>query len=198
MGLEVVTPPAAPALTVIEAEQWLRVDAGSETALLTDLIQAATAWCEEHAGVALIERTLRLHLDAWPEGDEPIRLPMPPAKSVSLVRYYDEANTLQTMPAEDYILDTVSRPGRLTAAPGKTWPAIAQRINAVQVTFVAGYGTTAAAVPQRARQAIRFLVGHFYENREEVLTGTISKRIEMAARDLMGQLWHGRIDVGGT
>ena len=40
-------------------------------------------------------------------------------------------------------------------------------MNAVNVTFVAGYGG-ASAVPSSFKQAIQLLAGHWYENREAV------------------------------
>jgi uncharacterized phiE125 gp8 family phage protein len=40
-------------------------------------------------------------------------------------------------------------------------------------------------VPEKIKQAIKFLVGHLYEHREQTLTGTISKEIEVNAMDLI-------------
>jgi uncharacterized phiE125 gp8 family phage protein len=58
-------------------------------------------------------------------------------------------------------------------------------MNPICVTYKAGW-TTAALVPQTIRQAMLLLIGHWYENREEALTGTISRSIEFGVKALLG------------
>ncbi|NDB18915.1 MAG: phage gp6-like head-tail connector protein [Actinobacteria bacterium] len=43
-------------------------------------------------------------------------------------------------------------------------------------------------VPKQAVHAINMLIGHWYFNREAVLTGTISKEIELAVAALLSPL----------
>ena len=55
----------------------------------------------------------------------------------------------------DYQVDTASEPGRIKLVPGVSWPAVeADKVNAVQITYVAGYGANETDVPSRIRQAI--------------------------------------------
>jgi uncharacterized phiE125 gp8 family phage protein len=54
----------------------------------------------------------------------------------------------------------------------------------IQVTYVAGYGA-AASVPQKYKQAMLLLIGHWYENRETVIVGTISGPIALAVDSLI-------------
>ncbi|MCW5861278.1 MAG: head-tail connector protein, partial [Caldilineales bacterium] len=50
-----------------------------------------------------------------------------------------------------------------------------RELNAIHIRFEAGYGA-ASAVPTRYKQALKLLVGHWYENREAILaTGAIPK-----------------------
>jgi uncharacterized phiE125 gp8 family phage protein len=50
--------------------------------------------------------------------------------------------------------------------PDYSWPSVqASRDNAVQVQYVAGYGTTAASVPQELCQAIEALAAFWFEVR---------------------------------
>jgi hypothetical protein len=51
----------------------------------------------------------------------------------------------------------------------------------------AGYGA-ASAVPDDAKQAILLLASHWVENREAVLSGTISKEIELSYTALTDRL----------
>lgn len=64
-----------------------------------------------------------------------------------------------------YIVVATREPGRVCLAPGQSWPVVQSRINAVEVTFVAGYGL-AANVPQDLKSAQLLLLGHLHENRE--------------------------------
>jgi hypothetical protein len=61
------------------------------------------------------------------------------------------------------------------------------------VTIVAAGGyTSVSEVPQLAKQAIHMLVGHWYANRETVITGTISKEVELSYRALLSRIaWGG-------
>jgi hypothetical protein len=60
----------------------------------------------------------------------------------------------------------VSEPARIRLADGQTWPSLqSDRINAIQITYVAGYAS-AYQVPAGIRHAIKLLAGDLYENRE--------------------------------
>ena len=39
--------------------------------------------------------------------------------------------------------------------------------------------------PEDVLQAVRFIVGHYYANREQVITGTTVSDVPLAARDLL-------------
>ena len=69
------------------------------------------------------------------------------------------------MSSSQYIVDANREPGRVWLAPDQTWPVVQSRINAVEVTFVAGFGL-AVDVPQDLKSTQLLLLGHLYENRE--------------------------------
>lgn len=190
MALVLVTAPAVEPITLTEAKSHLRVDITDDDALITALIIAAREYCEGFQNRACITQTWDLWLDSFPSEDY-IRIPLPPLQSVASVKYYGTDNAEYTMAAADYFVDNKSEPGRLVLAYGKSWPSVALRpANGVVVRFVAGYGGTAANVPQKVKQAMLLLIGHWYANREAVLTGSISKEIEFAVNSL---LWLGRV-----
>ncbi len=72
-----------------------------------------------------------------------------------------------------YIVDASREPGRVCLAAGQVWPVVQSKVNAVEVTFVAGYGL-AADMPQDLKSAQLLLLGHLYENREAVTLRTIA------------------------
>lgn len=189
MALVRKIPPASEPVTLGEAKSHVRVDTADDDALINGLIRAAREYCEDFQGRSYLEQTWQLWLDAWPEGNE-IILPRPPLKSVTHVKYYGADGTEYTLPATDYIVDTVSEPGRIVLGYGKTWPSITLRLaNAIVVEYVAGRAAV-GEVPQRVKQAMQLLVGHWYEHREAVLTGSISKEIELSVHAL---LWPDRV-----
>lgn len=199
-ALTIATPPASEPVSLAQAKLHLRVDGSDEDALITSLIVTARKTCEQWSGRSFMAQTWDLWLNAFPSRSgraasmappDAILLPRPPLVSVTYVKYTDTAQVLQTLTeGVDYFVDDTREPGQVLPAYGKTWPAALDYVNVVQVRYLAGEAD-AANVDERAKQAMLLLVGHWYENREAVLTGATSREIEMAARTLMHQLWHG-------
>lgn len=186
MKLRVVTGPASEIISLDEAKAHLRVVGDDEDAYIYSLIITAREMCELGSRRALMTQTLELGLECWPNNAE-ISLPRPPLQSVTSLTYLDSAGITQTMPALDYIVDTFSQPGRLVLGYGKFWPgATLQPGTPIRVRYVAGYGS-AAQVPQYYRQAIKLLIGHFYENREAVVVanGTAAVELPLAVKSLI-------------
>jgi len=151
--------PAQEPVTLAEALEHLREDAGVADAYVTSLITAARTACEERIERTLISTEWKLTLDSFPDA---IVLHRPPVISVASVKYLDAEGVEQTLDPADYLLDSVSEPGYLVPAPGKAWPDTQDRINAVTVTYTAGYGVTAASVPKPLTQWILLAIGEMY------------------------------------
>lgn len=184
MTIKIITPPASEPVVLPDAVLHCRIDGTEENALVTALIVAAREYCEKYSGRAYITQTIRASFDGWPRF--PINLPRPPLVSVSSIKYYGEENTEYTLDAASYFVDTDSEPGRVALAAGISLPSITLRdINAVQVTYTAGYGN-AAAVPQRVKQAMLLLIGYWYQNREAAALGKVSSEISFAVQSLLG------------
>lgn len=185
MAIQVSIPPVEEPLTLDEAKAQCRVDVADDDTLITALIVAAREYCEARDWRAYVTQTLDLYLDAWPVGSQ-IELPRPPVQSVTSITYTDEDGTAATISASDYVLDTVTEPGRIVLKSNISWPSVTlQIVNGIVVRYVAGYGL-AVAVPQRIKQAMLLLVGHWYENREQTTVGAVSRSIEFAVESLLG------------
>jgi len=132
---------------------------------ISSLITTARKICENYQRRAYITRTYALTLDDWP--CSPFELPMPPALTISSIVYTDTAGTATTWAATEYQLDASGFVGRLAPAYGYSWPSTTLReLAGITITYTAGYGATAASVPEEIRHAIMMLVGELYENRE--------------------------------
>jgi hypothetical protein len=69
---------------------------------------------------------------------------------------------------------------------GESWPSATLRpYNGICVTYIAGYGDASSDVPENFKQGILLLIGHFYEHREEVITGITVSPMVMAADALL-------------
>lgn len=183
MRYKTVTPVSVEPVTLEEAKLHLRVDSDDEDNLIQSLISTARTYCENYTGRAFATQTLEAYLDEFPVGE--IELPRPPLQSVTSVIYKnsDSVSTTMTVTTE-YIVDSDSDVGRIVLPYGKSWPSFtAYTVNPIKIKYVTGY----TAIPESLKQAMLLLIGHWYANREDVITGTISKTIETASRALMNQ-----------
>lgn len=170
-------------VTLDEAKAHLRVTDNAEDAYISALIMAARLEAENRLQRTLIETTYRVTIDDFP--DE-VELPMPRVLAVSEVRYVDVAGAEQVFAPASYSLDNVREPGWLVPVFGGTWPATRDQINAVRVTYTAGYlaggsdPQKRAAVPMPIRQWILLCVGQMYELRERTVTGMVVHELKFA------------------
>ena len=190
MALTLVTGPAVEPVSLTEAKSHLRVDITDDDALITALITAARQMAEEISRRALITQTWKYILDAWPKGDE-LTLPLPPLQSVASITYKDKDGNSATFSSGSYIVDADCEPGRVVLAYGATWPSTTlYPAGAITVQFTAGYGDSASDVPQAIRQAMLLMIGHWYENREQVTVGAVAREIPLGVEAL---LWPYRV-----
>lgn len=177
MPFALSTAPVVEPVTTTELKAHLRVDGTDEDTLIASLGVAARQHVEEETRRALVTQTWVLKLDEFPgSGDAEIRLPRPPLQSVTSVQYVDGNGDTQTWSSSLYVVDTADTPGNISLAYGESWPSTRAQKNAVTITYVAGYGA-ASTVPDALKAAIKLLVGHYYVNREEAVTGTVVARL---------------------
>jgi len=160
------TPPAIEPVDLARAKLHLRVDHADEDALITDLIVAARTECENRLQRTLITTGWTWPLDAFPAGGGMLVPPMPPLITLGVIQYVDTDGVAQTLSGSGLLhIDPISEPGRIAPVSG-SWPATADRINAVTITYTAGYGPAAADVPAPIRQWLLLAIGDMYANRE--------------------------------
>lgn len=92
-------------------------------------------------------------------GGETLDLPFPPLQSVTSVVTYDRGNNALTFSESLYRVDLQS--GRIYLNEGETWPSNLRAQDAVEVTYVAGYGS--GNIPAPILQAIRLHVEGMYD-----------------------------------
>jgi len=127
-----------------------------------------------------------------------IELPLPPLQQVTKIRYRDSDNVWQTM------LDETSSPslttstvnivktglyGAILLADGQSWPSVYNHPEAVEITFMAGYGDI-AAIKARARgliRAIKILAAEYYQTPTDSFA---EPRLVLVNRQVIAGLQH--------
>ena len=177
--------PTTEIVSVFEAREHLRADSGDDDAMISSFLTAAREHIEEASRRAFITQTWKLYLDRWPAVDY-ITLPRPPLQSVTSIKYTDKDNVQVTWSSSNYLVDTASEPGRIVLAYGASWPTTVtlRPMNPIEITYVAGYGG-GDDVPQRWKQAVLLLAGHWFENREATVVGQTVRSIPFAVESLI-------------
>jgi uncharacterized phiE125 gp8 family phage protein len=166
--------PTSEPLTLDDAVRHLQLAVTDDTGYVTSLIQVARDVAENATGQALITSTWRGVCETWPRSGR-ISLAVAPVTAVTSVKYYAEGETaLTTVSAANYTVSTTVSPAVITFNDTFTSPALANRPDAVQVTFTAGYAS-AAAVPPSIKHALRILVRHYYDHPEQIATGAFTE-----------------------
>lgn len=186
MALRLISPPTALPVSLADAKAHLKVEHGADDALIAVLIGAAARAAEQQLNRALMSQTWQLIIDAFPAAE--IRLPMPRVQQIVSIQYVDAAGTLQSLAPTAYRLDADFLPGWALLSVGGTWPATREQANAVQITFVSGYGNDPADVPPDVRLWVLLHVGTAYANRESIAAG-------LAMNELPGRFADGLLDA---
>lgn len=172
--LSLVTAPVGEPVTLADAKAQLAIDVDDYDGLLKGLIAAARRHVETVTGRALLTQTWDAKFEEFPEDDDGLWLPKAPLQSVTSVSYVDANGTTQTWSSATYTVDAPVGPhaqrGRVYPNYGLLYPTTQDIPNAITVRFVAGYGTTVASVPEELRLALVLLVGHWFANREAVVS----------------------------
>ena len=177
--------PTLEPITADEVKTHLRIMTSDDDGYINDLIKVVRKKVEYDLRRALTTQTWIMYLDNFPGSGNLIRIPYPPLQSITTIKYYDTANAQQTWSSDEYEVDIYSEPARVGEVSGYTWPSTYDRMNAVEITFLAGYGATAATVPWTVKQAMFLLCGHYYENREATTDGRPITTVPMAYENLI-------------
>jgi uncharacterized phiE125 gp8 family phage protein len=195
MNIKILARGTAEPVTLVEAKLHLRVDLSDDDALITAMISAAREMVERYTSRTLIYTAYRLTMDNWPYD---IELPRSPAIEAAAnlvtgiayitprIRYYDGDGNQQTMTyaAGDFEVLLDNNPPLLVLPPSGIWPVTypLQR-GAIEIDWIAGYGSASTGIPELLRLAIMMLVAHWYEHREAV--GSFGSEVPLAVDSVL-------------
>jgi len=176
LSLTIAAEPDEEPITVSDVKSQLRITTTDEDVYLKHLIGAARKHVETILGRALITQTWDLYLNRFPCYDrEAIQLLKPPLQSITHINYFDNDDIEQTWYRYENLVDTDSYYGIIYPGRNYSYPATRDFPKSVNVRFIAGYGDSAADVPDDIKQDILLVIGHFERNKEAKTGITVSE-----------------------
>lgn len=146
-----------PAVSLSEAQAFVRIETGEEEALLAGLLRTASAVCESFLGQIVVAREFveELRPDAgWQ------RLAALPVRTIESVEGIDEAGIASLLPSAAYALDI--------DLSGHGWVRLTQDqpLRRIRVSGTAGLAAEPNGVPEPIRQGVLRLVAHLFAVRD--------------------------------
>ena len=181
-GLTIVADVSGEPISADNVREYAHIDDGVETTVINNMIKSSRLYVENYLGRSLLNRTLKLSIDYVDEVDQPlwegtrigpdmairrryIQLPRPPVVSVTHVKTFDDADTETTLASSKYYVDNQREPARIVLRNGETWPTALRVANAIEITYVSGYGASRSNVPEAIIQGLLSHISFMYENR---------------------------------
>jgi len=174
------------AISIADMKTFLRVDTSDDDAVIAAYIATATEAIKQYLRRAILTETFVFKADGFTDeeaderllalgpgfhtasvpyvlgGGQTLDLPFPVLQSVTSVVTYDRSNNSSTFSSLKYQVDLQS--GRIYLNEGETWPTNLRAQDALEVTYVAGYGS--GSIPSPILQAIRSYVEQLYDGCE--------------------------------
>jgi len=169
-----VTDSTASPFTLEEIKNHLRIPVGEtgDDELLKGLRSASVETVKNITGRKLMNEKWNVYYDNWPDGVS-LELPYSPLVSVAAtgITYTGSTSNTTTLGSTMWASDTVSEPGRVVLENDESWPTdTLHQNNPIEIEFTCGYSGS-SNIPQQIKQACFLMIGHWYENREEVIFG---------------------------
>jgi uncharacterized phiE125 gp8 family phage protein len=161
-SVKVITPPVDFPITLGGARDFLQVTDTSEDALINFILASAVDYAEQYMQRALMPRTILESFSCWPSEGHYLR--WNPLLDISHIKYYDEAGILQTLSPSQYTHYTSQDIACLLLRPSVIFPQVADRPDAIQVTYRAGYEPT-GTIPGSIYHAICLELRHGFDFR---------------------------------
>lgn len=198
----VTGPGATLPVSLSDVKTWLKIPNSLtvDDNLITALIKSSAGIFEKITGRDLINKTYRTSLDSFPcvDGlsyysgvsslapqyhDNGIIIRKSKLQSITSIQYYKDG-VLTTWASSNYYITDLPDYSAIYLVADKEFPNdVDVRKQAVVITFVAGYGSSDASVPEDVKQALLQFIAYLYENRGDCA----SSKDMQAAMDLFSQ-----------
>ena len=179
------TKPTQRFISLDEAKNHLKIDVDCNTDddLILSLIETAHEVAEKYCDIYIGSQTVAMLMDRLGASIYGLyyllEVPKYPINSITKVEYKDENGEYQTLESTKYEVDIVSNPARIYFYETPVYSY--NYLNNLKITFNAGY----TELPYAIKAAMMMIIGHLYENRQDVVTGTIATEIPNGSKYLM-------------
>ena len=178
-------------ITLEEIKDHLQIERGETGSdeVLKGLRAASVEMAQNITGRKLMSQKWDVYFDDWPAGND-IELPFSPLVSVAAtgITYTGSTSNTMTLGSTSWAVDTVSEPPRIVIDNTVNgWPTDELHYNN-PIRIVGTYGYSASSdIPQSLKHAMLLMIGHWYENREETITGVglSMQEIPLGAQSLL-------------
>jgi hypothetical protein len=192
---ELITAPATELITLDEAKEHLRYRSSGKDDEITRMIKAMRQAIERYLKRALITQEWKVYYDQWcsellipfgnlqlraavtaveadPEADPPVEAVVGVEKR-PMIEYYDVAGDIQTLDEDIfYWVDNKSDPAKIVRKYEAIYPVLQYgRPNAIEITFLCGYGDSAEDVPEDIIHALKVMLTNYFENPGSIVIG---------------------------
>jgi uncharacterized phiE125 gp8 family phage protein len=173
---------SAEAVSLTEFKAHRRITHTAEDTLLQSLLTGAIEWCERYTGRKFINANVSNTFDRF---TSTLPLQWSTAQTISSIVYIDRNAASATVSSSIYELDNKRLPNTVRLKLNQFWPSDAWRD--IVVSYVAGYGVDATAVPEPIKTAIKMLAGHWYEYRELAIETNAMRVVPFAVESILWQ-----------
>jgi uncharacterized phiE125 gp8 family phage protein len=183
-----------PVVSKDDMKAHLRVQHDQHDALIEDYIVSASDYVAQQAELVLAPTSLEERFDGWPIGC--VHLSAGPVREVESIVYLDADGVEQQVDAADWRWEPTGPSAEVWTLSGFSAPTLqTERRGAVRILYTAGFNDPDASdgddrlrLPARARQAVRMLVMHWYENRGTIIAGDTVANVPIAVDALIDSL----------
>ena len=179
MKYELTTPRSTPVITVAEAKAHTVIDHDDDDALIAIYIEQATDYCQDYTGQTIGQQGYTVYGNTWCDVSV---IPISHVQSIE-VKYIDENDTEQTLPADKYTVDLRATPVTIEFVNDGTLPETSGDPNCITVSVVAGVST----LPSQLQAGIYLLTAHLYKEREATGHNSIAE-IPFGVRAFLDQV----------
>lgn len=166
----VVTEP----VTLAQAKEHLRIETSftDDDTYITMIISVARNVCENYLGFIIAKNTaLNYYLDKFPSCNE-IELHGVWQPGTVGITYVDSSDNTTVWNASNYSVDNISIPARLILNSGSTYPITSSNVSSgINIDLTNAGVSDSDELPKAIYHAILMMIGHLYENRQDVVVG---------------------------
>ena len=179
-----ITKPTIEPVTLDELKAHMRIDDDNDDAGLETYIAAARRAVERRTRCRLMNQTVELVRDVFPEYRRDLNLLLGNVRSVDSVKYRDADGDETTMSTDDYVAVVDVSPA-VVRTKRRVWPTVSEDYpQSIRVRMTCGY-TMTASVDRTIKIAVMMLAAHWYENREPVTFATAGKVLPIGIDSLL-------------